>query len=734
MTESGGNPFLRGFGRGIGRLLAALVGTWSPPGWLRAIVRQFSRLGVGARANRGAATVAGLAAALVITGGGWTAYWYKHRPKPTGFTVTVNAPGITAAEPGATPDTLTLDFNGSVAPLKLVGKTLNPKHLPTLSPKIDGTWRWSSDSQLSFAVAPGKDWPIGARYTVDLPKRDLLKEGALLDEYSLKFTTPLFTAAISESQFYQDPTDASLKKVVATVHFSHPVETASFEKRIHMQLDSRIRTEPSQPWKFHVTYDKYKLNAYLHSEPLVVPESDHTFQIKIDDGLAAARGGPSTKDALSATVNVPGVFSFFRIENVAVTLVDNERFEPEQVLVLTTTPGVAQKELAQNLSAWVLPINDPTNPKETPKHPHDWSDVTQVGPQALKAAKPLTLESLATEKEYDTTLTFRYHADPGRYIYVLAKKGIRAFGGYVLGEPWQGVVRVGDYPPVLHIMQNGALVSLGGSRKVSLYARDVGAVHFEVGRVLPDQLQHLVSQTSGSFASPDFVNDSNFGADNLVERFESVQELGAIVHGKPQYLGFDLSTYLQSGGNGKRGLFLLRAESWFRRRSHRRASATAGSSWSLTWAWWSKTTPTARTTSSCRTSTPAMRSPAPTCRCSAKMAWLSTASPPTKMVARGWARSKISSMKNRRFFTSSKRAATARFCRLAAIASSICRASTSAASRSRGAWGSRPISSPTVASIDRATKFAWGPSSSRATGRSRSPDFRCTSRSPIRAG
>ena len=46
----------------------------------------------------------------------------------------------------------------------------------------------------------------------------------------------------------------------------------------------------------------------------------------------------------------------------------------------------------------------------------------------------------------------------------------------------------------------GALLSMSGEKKVAVLVRDLPGMRVEIGRVLPGQLQHLVSQSSGDFA------------------------------------------------------------------------------------------------------------------------------------------------------------------------------------------------------------------------------------------
>jgi hypothetical protein len=46
---------------------------------------------------------------------------------------------------------------------------------------------------------------------------------------------------------------------------------------------------------------------------------------------------------------------------------------------------------------------------------------------------------------------------------------------------------------------------MSGEKKVALLVRDLPGVKVEIGRVLPGQLQHLVSQSSGIFLTPSLL-------------------------------------------------------------------------------------------------------------------------------------------------------------------------------------------------------------------------------------
>jgi uncharacterized protein YfaS (alpha-2-macroglobulin family) len=353
---------------------------------------------------------------------------------------------------------------------------------------------------------------------------------------------------LGQREFYQDPQDPTAKKTIVGVDFNYPVDTAQFEKRIALTLAGRGDSS-STPLKYSVTYDQYKLHAWIHSQPLDLPRDDGAVTVKIDSGVRSTRGGDGTNAELNTNVRVPGLYSL-AVQDISPTLVDNDKYEPEQVLVINVSGAVRDSELAGLIHAWVLPAQKPgaDNPQDSL---YDWS-AGEVGNDTLRKSQQLPLEVVSTENDYQPLQSFKFHADPGQRIYVRVDKGLKSFGGYVLGQPVTEVVTVPDYPKLLHFMADGSLLSLSGSKRISVVSRNMPGMRLQIGRVLPDQLQHLVSLNQGDYSHPQLME--GFGEEHIVERYEIKRSFPTGDPAHAHYEGVDLSQYLQSG---KRGVFLL---------------------------------------------------------------------------------------------------------------------------------------------------------------------------------
>ncbi|MCB0421899.1 MAG: alpha-2-macroglobulin family protein [Bdellovibrionales bacterium] len=122
-------------------------------------------------------------------------------------------------------------------------------------------------------------------------------------------------------------------------------------------------------------------------------------------------------------------------------------------------------------------------------------------------------------------------------------------------------------------MSQGSLLSLSGQQKISIVGRDLRHVRFSAHRVLPSQLAHLITQSSGSFSDIDFEN-YNFDIENISESISKIESLPNIGRGKSQYTHFDFSSVMKQQGRNPKGLFLFEATSWNRENDYAESPST----------------------------------------------------------------------------------------------------------------------------------------------------------------
>src|SRR5262245_51898082 len=537
----------------ISSFLTILLGRWhwQRPAWLSWLGQQQAKFWRYLRADW--KRLGASALILVALVGGLV--WYVKRPVPHYVTFVVTTPALTEYDEKGISKIypLTVVFSEAAAPLSLVEKRVTTGI--EISPAIAGTWSWATDRNLRFA--PKDDWPIDGAFRVRFAKKGFVTGGVQLDQYSFDFRTAPFSAQLAESQFYQDPVDPNLKKVVATVRFSHPVDAAQFEQRISFAVpkDAEYLGLKPDSRNFTLVYDKFRLAAHIHSAALGMPRDDVPMTVRIDKGIRAMRGGNETRNRLEAVVNVPGRTSL-KFSGGRVTVVDNARYEPEQIFLFTSSSPVVEKAFGGRVSAYVLPVRHPNQPKEDPE-PFHWDDSSQVGNDITAKSQPLSLTYVASDEGGDTTHGFKLVAPVGRYIYVAVGDGVQGTGGYISGKPYTATAKIEPYPRALKFLGQGALLSLSGDKRVGFLVRDIDKVAVEVGRVLPNQLHHVAPQMS-DFSRPYIFEELE---DRLVERFTVTRDYSGKAPGKPTYDSIDLGQYLQDKALMRGGLFLLRIRS-----------------------------------------------------------------------------------------------------------------------------------------------------------------------------
>ncbi|MDR3478302.1 MAG: alpha-2-macroglobulin [Gammaproteobacteria bacterium] len=496
-------------------------------------------------------------------------HWYKSRPRPQWIVAHIVTPQATKIDKVLTPDVLAIDFGGeaepvvaqSVAPLKMVNKDV--KEGITMTPVVKGTWNWETDSHLVFT--PTEDWPAGQKYTIHFAKT-VFANPKKLGSFNYSFTTLPFQVTVTDYHFYQDPTDATLRQAVATLNFNYPVDANSLERKIVLAdeaLKDHQMNLAAKQYKFTLTYDEHKRTAYLHSESLPVTEVARYLDLKMDKGVKALFGPSKTTEEVTENLFIPDVNSYFKITKAAATIIRNEKDRPEQVLTIETTTGVQEGQLNKAIHVYLLPNAYPATAREEAKPDYEWKNPGEVSPAILALSTPVDLQPIPSESDFSTLHSYQFKAGAPRFIYIKIDKGVKSFGDFKLTNDYLAVVKVPEYPKEIGFMHKGALLALTGEKKLSMIIRGLPAVKFKIARVLPGDINQLITQTKGDFNNPHFINP-NFNQNNISEIFSDIQTFDAEDPAKAQYTALDLGKYLASKANvdGPQGLFLLQAEGW----------------------------------------------------------------------------------------------------------------------------------------------------------------------------
>jgi uncharacterized protein YfaS (alpha-2-macroglobulin family) len=497
------NVFARAFAF-VARVLTAVVGTWAPPPWVHALRRTIDRI-FGARLAQGSAgvrkhkkpilVVVGL---LVVAAWGipWIQFWIASRPGPPWVTISVVPPGPTPLDGKNRFQPLTLTFSNSGAPLEAVGKPVDTGI--ALSPPLAGQWTWANDRTLRFV--PTADWDIDTEYRVELDE-NVISDTVRVDQLTYTFNTARFEMRLGNADFYQNPLDASEKKLVATLVLNYPVDKASLEKRIAVTLiEERPGDIPDVETKvgFSVRYDEHGGAAHVHSDTIALPKNDQRMKLVIDEGVKSSRGGRAREGALETGVHVPGLYSFFKVASADAQWVDDENDRPRLALLMRFTDGVTLKNVERHIEAWMLPTDRPAQEKRPLEKNFGWHNDAEISPTDLAAGTKL--HPLVADPILDPSskmVSFALEGTPNRVLFIRVKKGLRSEGGYELPEDVEHVVYMPPLDIKLAIAHDGGILALSGERSLSVVSRGLSSMKTTIGRVISSEVNHLITQTNG---------------------------------------------------------------------------------------------------------------------------------------------------------------------------------------------------------------------------------------------
>lgn len=456
---------------------------------------------------------------------------------------------------------LSITFDGSAAKSEDVEKVVKDKI--SIEPAIAGEWKWVEETMLVFT--PSESWKIGTEYKVTIQK-SLFPDHVHVSTYSYTFSTTDFNAGISDEEFYIDPTDANIKRVLFTINANFPIDQKSLEGLVTIKpsmSNPKSGTFENKNYSYTVSWSDDKRNAYFSSETVGMPSNDVMMDVTVRKGLCSLYGGNSLS-SLSTSIRIPGTSGYAQIDSIESSFVKNNDQEYEQILVINTTAKTSADELAKKMEVYVLPRDKPEEPGIKAVKYCDWSDLSSDAFTATVMSateKVKQIEAVPTELDYQNVLSYKISVPLNKYLLVKIGQGTKFYGGYYLSDPYQQVVYVNSYPKELGIMSEGTILSMQGSRRIPMYSRGVEKVKYTIWRMKPDEINHIVTFSNGNMKNFSF-NNYSFNQDNVSEEYHQEAKVWSkYADGRaPDYFSYDFTPNLQrqDDKNLRNGLFLFK--------------------------------------------------------------------------------------------------------------------------------------------------------------------------------
>ncbi len=468
---------------------------------------------------------------------------------------------------------VTIRFSGPAAPLDLVGKTV-PAGAIQMTPEVAGEWKWQQADRLVFFATAGWMAPGWYRFAAG---KDLLAEDCELNantDFSRAQRTPALTAQFQNRNYYIDPATPTLQQLVTTVTFSQPVSLE--EARGHFSVTSVTGIEIFQAGsKPQVVPDpKNPLRFYLRS-PLMKPgEKEDLVLFSFSAGLKTVIGGEPTAVNLETKLTAYSKNSAFFVQSIGNMLRRTSDGEPEQSLFVELSIPAQTALVGTAVEAWKLP----PEAKDKNQRMIPWTQ-ENVTDEVLAQSQKLPLERItnADSPPMEAIIAFRVPSQPGGMIFMRVPKDTAGPGGFITPEDFREVTMLPEIPKEAALMGNGGLMPLNGERKLNIQSRGLDHLRYTVARVQTGQINHLVSQSHGSFESPSFRR--GFGFEDISNYQQSVQPIVKSGEYSVNYSSFDFSPLIQAAqpdATPEHGLFHLTLEG-VRPRTSDDAVAPAGS-------------------------------------------------------------------------------------------------------------------------------------------------------------
>ncbi|MDR2884472.1 MAG: alpha-2-macroglobulin family protein [Deferribacteraceae bacterium] len=415
-----------------------------------------------------------------------------------------------------------------------------PEELVAITPALSGSWIWVGENSIDFY--PDNDWSADTEYKVTFDKT-LFNPEYQLKSYTHKFKTAPLAAEFREFKLYKSPVgeDGAVGSPYAalTVYLTFPVDQESFKKGFSI-------TQAGATLDYDVTFDKYNRLAYIKTAAIPIGDKPSALKATLP---SATSGGAKLLEAISNSIDVPAASDFFKVNGVTSSIIRNKDEVPEQFVVFDLTLPVAASKLKEGVVIFKLPraFNGERN--------YNW----------LNRNEPITRDIL----DNLTTLNFEFSDNSasvnvqGGKIFVAPteniqlgvyiRKGLRSQNGYELAEDFFRVVNVPEFPIELKFTQSGGILSISGDQSLNFMSRNVAKAKIEVSKIIPDRLNHLISQTGGDIDRAEFIN-YNFSENDISTTYSKENTLANADPSKVNYFTFDLSPYME----GSVGVFVVK--------------------------------------------------------------------------------------------------------------------------------------------------------------------------------
>ncbi len=434
------------------------------------------------------------------------------------------------------PHYFNIKFPSSVASMELVGKKLEDGI--TIFPNLAGKWFWLDQYNLYFE--PESDWAANTSYTVKIDKK-IFDKNVDVKPLQYKFTTPAFNANLSDLEFQEDPVNPKIKQVIFTLNFTHPVDVEDLYNKL------KLKTVSGTTYGFKLTPNTFDRKVYVVSDPIKIANQEDFLDITLKE--AKNRYNKETlENDVKGKITIPSSSTFFKLNNVFTNIVMNEAKDnrAEQILFVEFSTLVSSLNLSKHLELYRYDGYCSEFNSEFSKQKEQ--DITKIS-----RIKPLDYEILPLDNEFSKIHSFKYDVTNPRRVCLISvvKSGLLSEDGFVFNKTDARINQAVEFPTSTKIGFDGSIISMSGDKKLTFISRGVEKIEVNISRIPSTSVNHLISQTYGSFSQPSFMG-KYFSEDNISENFKETLNLNVKHPADVNYSSVDLNKYFET----QKGIFI----------------------------------------------------------------------------------------------------------------------------------------------------------------------------------
>ena len=400
------------------------------------------------------------------------------------------------------------------------GKEIN--NLIKISPEIKGQWV-SSKNGKNITFIPSSEWSADTKYSVTMDK-SLFNTYYKLSKLSTSFKTEPFTYYINSEHIDNDFSN-NKQQYTLNIKFNYLFNQKQFKKEASLLLNQ-------DELKFKINFDKDGYGAKIISNEF--PMVDDKTQVlmfslpRIDS--ASGSGKLLYEISHSYVVEKISEGARFYLDTASAPIVRDEKNNPRHTLVLTFSEAVNMADLIENLKLY------------------DYDKDVEV-----------TVTPIDTGNNADVVHSFKinYDVEESTSLYLVINKNLKSVSGIVLRADIEDKVTLDPIKPTLGILQKGTLLSLISEKNITFESRGASALDISVGKILPEQIQHIITfSTSKGLGDVNF-NSSSVDETNFSEYKNAKLPLSSSDKIYPSYATINIADYL----GGQPGLYYIKAAS-----------------------------------------------------------------------------------------------------------------------------------------------------------------------------